>query len=174
MFMRQMTFINYLKYYLSDVSGQKTVSIHKLYNLSKNNIRIISPLILYCVFSDKQNIFFKYFNVEEFPLIEQLNRDNFLDSKFAEYDFQKIHQSYLRKINVTKYDDEIKLLVRNNILKLMKEKGITNYKVYKVLGLNPGNVNDYLSNGNPKKVSLATAKLIFEYCSNTTSKKSKS
>ena len=46
----------------------------------------------------------------------------------------------------------------------MEEKGITKYKIYNLLNLNPGNVNDYLTNGNIKKVSLSTSKKIYQFC----------
>ena len=57
-----------------------------------------------------------------------------------------------------------KSLARDNILKTMKEKGITNYRIYTDLKANPGNVNDYLKNNTTKKVSLKLVKMIHNYC----------
>lgn len=92
-----------------------------------------------------------------------MNEDNFLSDEFDDYDFKKIWDTYINKIKVYEYDDITKSQVHKNIIKKMDEKNISNYRVYKDLHLNPGNVNDYLTNGNVKKVSLETARNIYHY-----------
>ena len=164
--MRKLSFEAFLKQYLIDVSGQKSLSIHKLAKLSKNNIRIIDPLVLYCVLNGKKEVLLKYLNKSEFEFIDGLNKNNYLDDAFNDYSFKKIYQSYERKVNCVTYDNQTKSLIRDNILKMMSEKKISNYRVYKDLSLNPGNVNDYLTNGNPKKVSLKLVEDIYDYCLN--------
>ena len=158
--MRQLTFKTFLKQYLADVSGRKSLSIHKLANLSKKNIRIVDPLILYCLLDNKLNTLSKYLSIE----ISGLTQENFLDEQFSIYSFQKIYQSYLRKNKINEFDNETKSLIRINILISMKEKKISNYRIYTDLKANPGNVNDYLKNGNAKKVSLKLVKDIYNYC----------
>ena len=158
--MRQLTFKTFLKQYLADVSGRKSLSIHKLANLSKKNIRIVDPLILYCLLDNKLNTLSKYLSIE----ISDLTQENFLDEQFSNYSFQKIYQSYLRKNKINEFDNETKSLIRVNILISMKEKKISNYRIYTDLKVNPGNVNDYLKNGNAKKVSLKLVKDIYNYC----------
>ena len=96
--------------------------------------------------------------------MDDLTKDNYLSDKFSNYSFGKIYQSYLRKTKTNEYDDETKALIRINILNSMKEKGISNYRIYTDLKANPGNVNDYLKNGNVKKVSLKLVKDIYRYC----------
>ena len=162
--MRTLTFRSFLKQYLMDVSGQDSFSVHKLCKLSKKNVRIADPLILYCVFEDKLDIYQKYMTIDE--KLDSLTRDNFLDNKYSEYGFQKINQSYIRRSNSYQYDLQTKNLIRNNIIKLMSDKNISKYRVYTDLDLNPGNVNDYLTNGNSKKVSLELVKKIYNYCRN--------
>ena len=147
-----------------DVSGQPSFSIHKLARLSKKNVRIVDPLILYCVFEDKMDIYQKYLTIDQ--NLASLNKDNYLDNRYSDYGFQKIYQSYTRKSNLHEYDLQTKTLIRNNIIKMMDDKNITKYRVYKDLNLNPGNVNDYLTNGNSKKVSLELVKKIYNYCRN--------
>ena len=49
---------------------------------------------------------------------------------------------------------------------MMDDKKITKYRVYRDLSLNPGNINDYLTNGNSKKVSMNVVKKIYNYCRN--------
>lgn len=165
--MRQVTFETFLEQYLSDVSSQSTLSIHKLVKLSKRNYRIVSPLVLYCLFSNKMDILLKYINTNKYPFLSELTPENYLDDKYSkDYSFQNIHRSFTRRLCFFENENITKSLARDNILKIMNEKGITNYRIYTDLKANPGNVNDYLKNNNTKKVSLKLVKEIHEYCLN--------
>ena len=116
--MRQLTFKTYLEFYLRDVSGEATVNIHRLVRLSKDNIRIIDPLILYAVVSNKKHILAKYIDSNKTSLLKELNFNNFLDDKFSDFSFSKIWKSYQRKINVSKANDDIKKRARDNLQNL--------------------------------------------------------
>ena len=163
--MRKQQFVNFLKDYLQDISGLKTCNIHKLAKEMKKNYRIRDSLILYCALSgdSRRALLNRFTNNKYKEVMNNLNRDNFLNDEFKEYEFRKIWNSYQNKIKVVEYDNYIKENARLTILKSMKEKGITNYRVYKDLNLNPGNINDYLTNNNVKKVSVATVKAIANY-----------
>ena len=62
--MRKLSFHGFLKQYLLDLSGQNSLSIHKLSRLSKKNYRLVNPLLLYCLLENKLNIYYKYFWAE--------------------------------------------------------------------------------------------------------------
>lgn len=49
------------------------------------------------------------------------------------------------------------------ISKVKQAKCVTNYRIYKELNLNPGNVNAFLKNENTSKVSLDTARKILAF-----------
>ena len=163
--MRKQLFINYLKDFLNDVSGSSTCNINKLVKKSKNNYRIRDSLILYCALSgeSRTKLLLRFSNSDYFNVVTRVNEDNFLSDEFDDYDFKKIWDTYINKIKVYEYDDITKSQIHKNIIKKMDEKNISNYRVYKDLHLNPGNVNDYLTNGNVKKVSLETARNIYHY-----------
>ena len=161
--MRTQQFINYLQDYLKRVSGLNTANIHILADKSKTNIRIRDCLILYCGLSDRQQLLNRFTNNKYKDVLSRINENTFLSDEFSEYEFRKIHTSYVHKINVVEYDDITKRKMHENITDLMKEKRISNYRVYKDLNLNPGNINDFLTNNNIKKVSVDTALKIFEY-----------
>ena len=162
--MRTQQFVNYLIDYLKDISGFNTANIHRLANASKKNLRIRDCLILYCGLSDNRKRLLNSFTNNKYKdVLDRLNEDNFLSDEFSEYEFKKIYTSYIHKIKVFEYSDITKERAHDNIVKIMKEKGITNYRVYKDLNLNPGNINDYLTNKNVKKVSLDTVRSIFHY-----------
>ena len=163
--MREQLFINFLQDYLQDISGLQTCNIHKLANEMKKNYRIRDSLILYCALSgdNRKKILNRFTNNKYKEVMSNLNENNFLSDDYEEYEFRKIWNSYQNKIKIVEYDNYIKENARLTILKSMKEKGITNYRVYKDLNLNPGNINDYLTNNNLKKVSVATVKAIANY-----------
>ena len=161
--MRQQQFINFLKEYLQDVSGMPTANIHKLADASKKNIRIRDCLILYCALSNTQRILNKFTNNKYKDDLDRLNEYNFLSEEFSDYEFKKIYTSYQHKIKVVEYDDITKNKIHDNIVRTMNEKGISNYRIYKDLKLNPGNINDFLTNKNIKKVSMNTVLKIFDY-----------
>ena len=120
--------------------------------------------LLDTLIENKFDILSKFLDLSKYNDIILLTEDNFMDEKYARYDFQKIYQSYTRKINAVTYDNQIKAMIRDNILKLMKKKNITNYRVYKELNANAGNINDFLKNNKVNKVSLETAKRIYSFC----------
>lgn len=164
--MRKQTFLGFLKYYLKDLTNSSVLSIHKLVNQSKTNYRLIDPLIIYCAFTSKQEILNKYTNDEYSKVLESLNENNFLSEKYKDYSFSKIYNSYKNKQNVPENDNALKEKIRKKTISLMKENKITNYRVYTDLKLNHGNVNDYLTNGNCKKVSLGLSKRIYTFVKN--------
>ncbi|MBO4682415.1 MAG: hypothetical protein J5618_00975, partial [Bacilli bacterium] len=142
-----------------------TANIHKLADASKKNIRIRDCLILYCALSNTQRILNKFTNNKYSDVLNKLDEYNFLSDDFSDFEFKKIYTSYQHKIKVIEYSDITKEKAHENIIRIMSEKGITNYRVYKDLKLNPGNINDYLTNNNVKKVSLDTVKRIYNYVS---------
>ena len=48
--------------------------------------------------------------------------------------------------------------MRRRIVQLQKEKGVSTYRLYTDLSLNPGNLNAFLKHGDCSKVSLSTAR----------------
>ena len=82
--------------------------------------------------------------------------------KFPKY-IDEINQNYLNKKNAKENEDKLKSLMQKRIVEVQAEKGITNYRIYKALNLNPGNVNAFLKKGDTGKVSLNTARKMLVY-----------
>lgn len=164
--MNKLRFKGYLENYIKDLSSCGSLNVHKLVKETKTNYRLFDSLVLYCALYNKKDLFNKYTNKQHSLLLKKLNEKTFLSKTFSNYDFSKIWDGYQHRINRFVYDGDTKLRIRNNVLKQMKEKKITNYRVYTDLKLNPGNINDYLTNGNGEKVSLNVAKRIYNYVQN--------
>ena len=64
------------------------------------------------------------------------------------------------------YDNHIKSLILDKIIKLQKEKHITNYRIYKDLKINPGNFNSFIKNRNLNKLSLNKSREVYNYLLN--------
>lgn len=161
--MRELGFNGYLEQYLKDISGDVSLSVSKLVKKAKKNYRIVDPLILYCALTDKRELFNKRSKNKYKELIDSLTVDNFLSDEYQNYNFSKIWDSYQHRVNVMDYNNVIKSRIRVNILKTMQEKGITNYRVYTDLKLNPGNINAFLTNADTSKASLDLVKRIYNY-----------
>ena len=164
--MRRLKFETFLERYIHDVTGKRTLNIHKLSKIARKNVRLVDPLILYCTFTSKRLLLLGHIESKYAPLVAEVTRENFLDDAFDNNSFKKIWNSYQRQLNMKENNNEIKKLARNKIVKMMKKKKITNYRVYSNLKLNPGNVNDFLTNSNVEKVSLDLVKRINDFVEN--------
>ena len=65
--------------------------------------------------------------------------------------YHKVWRSYMAQKNRKDTDAKTKELMRQRILSMQKEKGVSNYRIYKTLGLNPGNINDWLKTASEKR-----------------------
>ncbi len=156
--MRELTFKGFLKMYIKDLSDENTLCITKLHQEAKSNYRLREPLLLYSHMISYANMSDSY--LSRFSDVEKALKNDLMTEEY-----QKVYRSYLAKKNRMSSENHTKLLLRQRILEIQKAKGITNYRVYADLKLNPGNINDYLKNGNPTKVSLQVAQEIFDYLS---------
>ena len=76
--------------------------------------------------------------------------------------YGKVWHSYRVYKERGKRDEVTKELMRRQIVHLQAERGVSNYRLYTSLGLNPGNLNAWLKHGDGKKVSLKTARAVLE------------
>ena len=75
---------------------------------------------------------------------------------------RRVWHSYLVYKKFGKRDEETNELMRQQIVHLQSERGVSNYRLYTSLGLNPGDLNAWLKHGDGKKVSLKTACAVLE------------
>lgn len=61
--------------------------------------------------------------------------------------YHMVWRSYLTQKNCKETDAQTKEMMRQRILALQKDKGVSNYQIYTKLGLNPGNTYDWLKLG---------------------------
>jgi len=172
--MRELTFRGFLTQYVKRLSKANTNSLYKLAEeASSGNARLREPLFLFALYSGKQTV------------LLQATKDQ---SLFAEYErlalqysvsemtqllersapelpnaYHKVWRSFQSKKNAGQSDDHTKELMRQKVRRLQERYGVSNYRIYTDLQLNPGNVNAWLKHGIANKVSLETARRTLRY-----------
>lgn len=167
--MKPLTFKGFLKAYLCELSLCGSSSVRKLEKEVDSNLRLLEPLALYAKMTLSREQLSRFKNKRVKSALKELQTyidiEYALQKKMLPAAYQKVYNSYLVKTNRIKNEEYTKSLMLPRIKEMQQQKHITNYRIYTDLHLNPGNVNDFLTNGNVSKLSLKTAEMIFEYVS---------
>ena len=167
--MKPLTFKGYLKAYLTELSLCGSPSVRKLEKEVERNLRLLEPLVLYAKITLDDEQLAKFKNSRVVDALNELNTignvENALEHNLLSDNYQKVYNSYKVKTNRLKNEEHTKNLMLPRIREMQAAKHISNYRIYTDLHLNPGNVNDFLTNGNVSKLSLKTAEMIFDYVS---------
>lgn len=172
--MRELTFRGFLGKYVRSLSGQNTNSLYKLAAETVNeNPRLREPLFLFALYSDKMDVLLQAtkdasLHAEYSRMAVQYTRDKMTkaltdSSPDLPFDYLKVWKSYLSQKNRGQSDDHTKELMRQKVKRLQAQHGVTNYRIYTDLKLNPGNLNAWLKHGDCEKVSLDTARKTLRY-----------
>lgn len=172
--MRELTFKGFLARYVKQLSKANTNSFYKLAEeASGDNPRLKEPLLLFALYSAKQtvllqatkdqNLFAEYQRmVSQYSAYQmtQMFEDN---ASVLPNEYHKVWRSFQSQKNRGQSDDHTKELMRLKVKRLQEHCGVSNYRIYTDLKLNPGNVNAWLKHGAADKVSLETARTIWHY-----------
>ena len=143
--MRALTFKGYLLSQLQELSGVGGTSLYSFSKLAENNFRLKDALCLYLMmFTDK----------------------NLKNKLLKKYDYLNDGCEKLSGItdnNVEKYVSGKELSEYKTICEVKQQKCITNYRIYKELNLNAGNVNSFLKYGNTDKLSVETVRKVLTF-----------
>lgn len=165
--MRELTLKGYLEQQLCELSDCKSKSLYKFADLAQNNARLKDVLCLYLsLYVDdklKNRLTKKFTYLSVYcERLSGKSPDDFDDS-LSEY--KTIYENYLNRKSSKQNDNKLKKLMQKRIVELKTEKGISNYRIYKALNLNPGNVNAFLKNADVSKVGLNTVRKMLAYVS---------
>ena len=172
--MRELTFSGFLTEYVRSLSKAGTASVFALAReAAGDNPRLREPLFLYALACGKKELLLraaKRFGLEEFykPALSVLSESDIetvFEKGLLPDGYKKVWRSYLAKKNSRCTDDETKELMRSRIIRLQKERNVTNYRLYTDLKMNPGNLNAWLKHGDGNKISLDRARDVLRYLS---------
>ena len=170
--MRELTFKGFLSQYVKELSYTGTVDLNTLTSEALNgNYRLRAPLLLYAVMNEKSNLLKSHLNSagyqgELLALLDSLDRPDIeerLEEGAFPTEYQKVWNSFKVRHDRSKSEDDLKAAMRNKIIQLQEAKKCSNYRLYKDLSLNPGNINCWLKNGDGSKVSYQTAQRVIAY-----------
>jgi rhamnogalacturonyl hydrolase YesR len=171
---RELTFAGFLKQYVRSLSLYDTNGLYRLAaEAASHNPRLREPLFLYALFTGKEQVLLSATKTPELQreyagLLERYARET-MEQAMRENDFAlpngyaKVYRSYLSVKNGKQRDSYTKALMRNRIVRLQREKGISTYRVYTDLRLNHGNMNAFIKHGDCSKVSLEAARSAVSY-----------
>lgn len=168
--MRELTLKVYLLSQLQELSGFNSTSLYAFSQLAHNNARLKDTLTLYLVMYTEENLRnkllkkFDYLNnsCEKLKGLDNNNVETYLQNdSLSEY--RTIYNNFLYQRNRKEQEDRLKMMMYRRISEVKQAKCVTNYRIYKELNLNPGNVNAFLKNEDTSKVSLDTARKILTF-----------
>ena len=153
--MRELTFPGFLKSYVRELSLTHSTGVRVLAKeVAERNPRLREPLHLYALFTGQIKLLQKsvcgtalaaaYEGLPDDPTIH--TEPSSLPEAYG-----KVWHSYLVYNERGKRDEETKELMRRQIVHLQAERGVSNYRLYTSLGLNPGNLNAWLKHGDGKR-----------------------
>ena len=172
--MRELTFKGFLAQYVKRLSKSNTNGLYRLAEeASSDNPRLKEPLFLFALYSGKQTVLLqatkdqslfaeyqKMVSLYSADQMTQLFEDN---ASVLPNEYHKVWRSFQSQKNKGQSDDHTKELMRQKVRRLQSQYGVSNYRIYTALNLNPGNVNAWLKHGIADKVSLDTARKILYY-----------
>ena len=170
--MRQLTFKGFLTQYVKELSRAGTLDLAVLAGeVACDNYRLRAPLLLYAVKSGKAGLLRSHLSKLEgaeslLTMLSSLENDHIeeaLEGGKLPEDYLKVWNSFKIRCSRSKNEDELIGAMRRKIIQLQQTKKCSNYRLYKDLNLNPGNINSWLKNGDNSKVSYQTASRIISY-----------
>jgi hypothetical protein len=172
--MRPLTFRGYLATYVQSLAGQRTLSVSKLSGLASSEPRLVEPLLLWAVTSGHRDRLTQLVEqrpdlAHELDVLTRLQQRRQLESSLAKneptmrVEYSKVWSSYVARRDAHLRDTRLKLAARERALALEATKNVTRYRMAKDLGLNPGNLHAYLTEGNAGKLSLDRAYGLVRY-----------
>jgi hypothetical protein len=172
--MRQLTFSGFLDSYVRYLSGESTFALPRLVALLPSEPRLAEPLLLWATVTGRSERLARLLagNQDLLGELRQLvslwearRLEDALSSEDSRLrpEYAKAWRSYVTRRDAPDRDARLKLEARDRILALESKKSVSRYRMAKDLGLNPGNLHAFLSQGDPKKMALEKAYRLVEY-----------
>lgn len=173
--MQRLTFHRFLEKYVRALSLSNTNNVRKLARelSEQKNHRLREPLFLYALSTGKVNMLLN--ELSDYPdsyeyrkLAENYKWNDMVkalqeESVYIGRDYHKAYQSFQYRRNMPETNENKKKLMHKKIKHLQEKKGVSNYRLYTDLKLNPSNINSFLKYCDTKKVSLDVARSMVTY-----------
>jgi len=170
-----LTLRGFLRGYLKHLSGMGTLDIRRLAAaMLDGRSRLAEPLYLHAALCGQTGRLMGAvaggWAADEYAgLVERYRTEDELlaalagDAEEMPVRYRKLYKSYAFFRDRAKNDRAFCLNMRDAISRMLAEQGLSRYRVCRDLGLNAGNVNTYLKNGDARAVSRQTVSRLFAY-----------
>lgn len=168
--MRKLSLKTYSIYELRKINVDHSLKImNMLYDVEKNNVRLLAPLVTWLYLNSKNNINAGQ-NVskllkdiyKKYPNVSEENMLNYLKHSKNE-ELNKYYKSYVSE-NQRRDEDEFKDKMRNLIKILKSEKDLSNYEICKRAKVDAGNFHSFYSLNRNDRLSKEKIKTIVQIC----------
>lgn len=172
--MRALTFAGYLKSYVPYLAGTNSLAISCLLKRTTSEPRVTEPLLLMATVTGRSSELARRLQdtpelLNELQLLERLMQAGELETALEtenprlREEYTKAWRSYVVRRDAPQRDARLKQLARERALALEATRKVTRYRMAKDLGLNPGNLHAFLTQGKVDKLSLDRAYGLVEY-----------
>jgi hypothetical protein len=173
--MKKPSFLSFLRNYLKYLGNTSSLALPKLVQLANSDYpRVAEPLYFYAVeteqlarllkLSEGKWFYDDYSNLaEKFKCRKDLTSALDAENPRIPLRYLKVYLSYISERDKITNDKEFAALARAELLEQLAGKGLSNYRVYTDLNLNPGNINQYLKHGDTRNISRKTVNKLLRY-----------
>jgi hypothetical protein len=172
--MRPLTFAGYLGASVSRLSGEDTLDPARLVSAVRRRPRLSAPLVLWAVETGRVDRFAGLLADDprlrtELDTVHRLWAEGGLERALDQSptplrpEYAKAWHSYVARRDARQRDARLKMVARERALDLEARKRVSRYRLAKDLGLNPGNLHAFLTQGNAAKLSLKKAVALVKY-----------
>lgn len=172
--MRQLTFAGYLKSYVPSLADTHSQAMSRLADRAQRRPRVLEPLLLMAAVTGRTDELARQMRdqpklLAELRLLGELAEREELETALASEDprlrpeYTKAWRSFVTRRDAAHRDARLKRVARDRVLEMETAKHVTRYRMAKDLGLNPGNLHAFLSQGNVSKLSLDHAYQLVDY-----------
>lgn len=172
--MRELTFRGFMKQYVTCLSFAHTSAVSQLVGeAATSNPRLREPLLLYAMVNDRLQALltasegtpcasFFHAYLQRFSKDELLQKLENGDTELP-HEFHKVWLSYQAEKMKPAHEASMKGLYRTRILDLKETCSVSTYRLCKDLKLNNANVCTWLRTGEPRLVTVDTARRMCRY-----------
>lgn len=157
------------------MSPARSLSMFKAEKSVEGNSRLLLLMSFYLLFDDQAalilernkdtlpTLYSAYVAAKKtYPEVDIEHVDSYVVPLSDFDELKKAYGSYRRLELESKIQN--KRILHREIEKLMEQKNITKYRIYRDLHLNPGNTNDFIKNQRMSKMSEKNVGRIRDYC----------
>ena len=164
--MRQISFGSYLKKQIIEMTSIERFQLSKLAELAEKSERLRVPFLLYLSVNktdEEIRPILGAVSLAEYDSVLSGVNDPIAEAKSLPVPYQRTIVGYERLSQMHKAENESKRLIAARITQRREGLGVSDYRICRELGINPGNFNAFFYHGHDNALSLDKVKLILKF-----------